>query len=75
MRRFLARGYRYVRAQITIPGLNGYGGMGGGRGKGKAAAATSDAAALKPFPNGVWEPRPYVTIVPKLFEHLRKKLG
>src|SRR5687768_1663071 len=58
--RLIEQGYRFVRAQVSLPGLSTYGA--GGR------VQPTDTA--RP-----WEPGPYVRAVPKLFEHLRKKLG
>jgi mannonate dehydratase len=63
-RRFLEKGYRYVRAQVAVPGLSTY----GGPGNPKDALGSNDRPQL-------WEPRAYVRTVPKLFEHLRKQLG
>jgi len=61
------RGYRYIRTQVTVPGLATYG------------AAASGLAVNENIPLNnrtvTWEPGPYVRIVPKLFEHMRKKLG
>jgi mannonate dehydratase len=59
--RYLEQGYRHVRVQVTVPGLATYG---AGRQPGGAGEAKSEQ---------VWEPRPYVRTVPKLFEHLRAK--
>jgi mannonate dehydratase len=64
VRSFLERGWRHVRAQVAVPGLSTYG----------AAGRPGDARG----PNNrtqVWEPHAYVRTVPRLFEHLRKKLG
>jgi mannonate dehydratase len=66
-REFMEQGYRYVRAQVAVPGLETYGAGPKGRKEDKAPDANA-----KPQ---VWEPRAYVRVVPKLFEHLRKKLG
>ncbi len=63
-RRLMEQGYRHVRAQVTVPGFSTYG-------------TRSKDDERRPV-NGrtrVWEPRPYVRMVPRLFEHLRKKLG
>jgi mannonate dehydratase len=65
VRQFMEQGYRTVRAQVAVPGLATYGAGGG-------------ASNQKELPNQkpeAWEPKPYVRLVPKLFEHLRKKLG
>jgi mannonate dehydratase len=61
-RKAMDQGWRHVRAQVTIPGLDTYGT------KGRKLPDTNNATR-------VWEPRPYVRTVPRLFEHLRKKLG
>jgi mannonate dehydratase len=58
---YMEQGYRHVRVQVAVPGLSTYGSGGGRRGEGRGRRET------------VWEPRPYVRIVPKLFEHLRAK--
>jgi mannonate dehydratase len=63
-RRRMERGWRYVRAQVAVPGLATYGAAG--------------KPAENRGPNNrqtVWEPRAYVRTVPRLFEHLRKQLG
>ncbi len=61
------RGYRYIRSQISVPGLAAYGvGPPGAR-------QESDVPANRRA--ATWEPGPYVRLVPKLFEHLRRTLG
>jgi mannonate dehydratase len=60
------KGFRHVRAQVAVSGLTTYGAGGGG---GSPPAGPANARA------GVWEPRKYVTTVPRLFEHLRKTVG
>ncbi len=71
-RKAMERGYRYVRAQVAVPGLAAY----GTRGPTGAAAPASEETAVGPTnPKAIWEPAAYVRIVPKLFEHLRSKLG
>ncbi len=62
VRRFMQQGYRTVRVQVSVPGLATYG----------AAAAKEGSANKKAR---AWEPGPYVRIVPKLFEYLRKHVG
>ena len=65
VRRFMAQGYRYIRAQVAVPGMSTYG-AGGSR-------AVSEAP-----PNQrteTWEPAQYVRLVPRLFDHLRKSIG
>jgi len=67
-RKAMEKGYRHVRVQVNVPGLATYGA--GGRG----AAANEDAVGPT-NPKAIWESAPYVRMVPKLFEHLRHKLG
>jgi mannonate dehydratase len=70
-RRGMSLGFRHVRVQAATPGLAGYGAGGGG-----AATTTARSEAVGPTnPRAIWEPAPYVRMVPKLFEHLRTKLG
>jgi mannonate dehydratase len=70
-RRGMSQGFRHVRVQAATPGLAGYGAGGGG-----AATTTARNEAVGPTnPRAIWEPAPYVRMVPKLFEHLRAKLG
>jgi mannonate dehydratase len=70
-RRGMAQGFRHIRAQVATPGYAGY-----GAGGGAAAAAAARNEAIGPTnPRAVWEPAPYVRMLPKLFEHLRTKLG
>ena len=65
--RFQSEGYRHIRIQCSVPGLATYG----------SGGATS--AVDEPAPSNrrvdVWEPGPYVRLVPKLFEHIRNRLG
>ncbi|HZQ99052.1 MAG TPA: enolase C-terminal domain-like protein [Chloroflexota bacterium] len=56
-RKLLDQGFRYIRAQVGVPGFTTYGS--------RARASRGEAR---------WEFAPYVRIVPKLFEHLRKNL-
>lgn len=65
VRRFLEQGYRHVRVQVAVPGLSTYGTRGGER----------DSPVPVNQRTRVWEPGPYVRLVPRLFEHLRKELG
>ena len=65
VRGYLEAGYRHVRAQVTVPGLSTYG-----------TKKTGDEDRRPPNQQtSVWEPKPYVRLVPRLFEHLRKELG
>jgi mannonate dehydratase len=60
---YIEQGYRHVRVQVAVPGLATYGS--GGR-PGDGGEVRSEQ---------IWEPRPYVRTVPKLFEHLRAEFA
>jgi mannonate dehydratase len=57
VRRFMERGYRYVRCQMVVPGYSTYG-------------SARSWGSQEP-----WEPTPYCRLVPRMFEHLRGRLG
>lgn len=61
MRQYMEQGYRHVRAQVGIESMATYG----------AGSKRLDRDA----DTRIWEPRPYVLTVPRLFEHLRKEVG
>ena len=63
--KYVEQGYRHVRAQVSVPGLSTYGSRPGDRRDGRPANQKST----------VWEPKPYVQLVPRLFEHLRQQVG
>ncbi len=65
VRRFMDEGYRHVRVQVAIPGLATYGAGGPGRREPGLPSPRTE----------VWEPKPYVKTMPRLFDHLRNKLG
>jgi mannonate dehydratase len=72
VRALMAKGYRAIRAQVATPGVAG--------GYGVPPSAAQKAAADKAQAEGLavvetWDPAAYVRAVPRLFEHLRKKLG
>jgi mannonate dehydratase len=69
-RRFMEEGYRHVRVQVSVPGMSTYGA--GSRG-GDSDGANRDIPANQR--TEVWEPRPYVQTLPRLFAHLREKVG
>lgn len=69
VRKFVQEGYRHVRIQCTVPGLATYG-TGGATG-----AETGNPNVPANRRSETWEPRPYVQLVPRLFEHVRNKLG
>lgn len=58
-------GYRHVRVHVAVPGLATY-----GAGSRKRTPSRSDHQHAT-----LWEPAPYVRIVPRLFEHLREQVG
>ena len=64
-RRFIEQGYRVVRAQVSVPGE----GL-----RGTYGVASHDRNGRLPSEE-VWEPGPYLRIVPQLFDHLRAALG
>lgn len=68
----MARGYKVIKAQVLPPGAeSGY----AVPSSAKQIEATEKAYAEGRAPSETWEPGPYVRVVPKLFEHLRKTLG
>ena len=77
-------GSRRQRAQGDGAGLparpraggrrRGYAGYGAG-GAARPAAGAADEVVGPTNPKAIWESAPYVRMVPKLFEHLRTKLG
>jgi len=70
-RRAMEQGFRHVRVQVATPGYAGYGAA-----RGNASASSAESEVVGPTsPRDIWEPAPYVRLVPKLFEHLRNKLG
>jgi mannonate dehydratase len=68
----MERGFQVVRAQVAIPGLQGTYGT-SAKPKPGEAAPNSPAADLPA--TELFEPGPYLRTVPKLFAHLRSKLG
>ncbi len=67
----MERGFRHVRVQVSTPGYASY----GARSTAPAAAAATDEVIGPTNPRAIWEPAPYVRMLPKFFEHLRAKLG
>jgi mannonate dehydratase len=67
-REAMAKGFRHVRIQVAVPDQATYGTAGGPR----AAEGPADGPTN---PTRVWESAPYVRLLPKLFEHIRLKLG
>jgi len=85
------KGFKVVRCQVSVPGNRGTYGAGGAKEAATAtwpektedASATSSAAGSgNPWGDGgpmpfveTWEPGPYLRAIPKLFAHLRDKIG
>src|SRR5205807_10412869 len=69
-RRAMAQGFRHVRVQVATPVYAGYGALGNAPAEGARNEVVGPTT-----PRDIWEPAPYVRLVPKLFEHLRTKLG
>src|SRR5947209_6926774 len=70
VRRAMEQGFRHVRVQVATPGYAGYGA------RGTTPPRTSPNDIVGPTsPKAIWEPAPYVRMVPRLFEHLRTRLG
>jgi mannonate dehydratase len=65
VRQFMDKGYRNVRIQVAVPGLSTYG----------TSGLADDPKVPMNRRAQVWEPGPYVRIVPRLFEHIRKQVG
>jgi mannonate dehydratase len=64
VRRYMEQGFRNVRVQVGVPGMEGYGG------------SRSGAAMVKGLHEGaVFESAPYIRRALKLFEECRKQLG
>ena len=72
-RRALERGFKAVRAQVAIPGLEGTYGTPGRKSSEETAGRVAQQSGLPS--TEIFEPAPYLRTVPKLFEHLRVKLG
>lgn len=67
----MERGFRHVRVQVSTPGYAGY----GARSTAPPTPSATDEAVGPTNPRAIWEPAPYVRMLPKFFEHLRSKLG
>ncbi len=68
-RKGMSLGYRHIRVQASVEGLATYGTRATG------AAGSAPPAVGPTTPGSIWESAPYVRMVPKLFEHLRKTIG
>ncbi len=69
VRAAMEKGYKHVRIQLAIPGMATYGARGD-------VDPAREAVVVGPTnPRAVWEPGRYLREVPKLFDHLRSKVG
>lgn len=73
VRRAMGRGFKCVRAQVAIPGLEGTYGTSLTKTSEETAGRVDQQADLPQ--TEIFEPGPYLRRIPKLFEHLRLKLG
>ena len=75
----MERGYRYARVQMGLKGNAVYGAKGAtgtpASSVGAVAATMADDVAGPTNPKLIYDPTAYVKSVPKLFEHLRVKIG
>jgi mannonate dehydratase len=71
VRAAMEQGYRHVRAQVGIAGMSTYGTRGPDRTEGGAPPERVGPTNAR----AIWEPSAYVRTVPKLFEHLRSRVG
>ena len=71
VRAYRERGYRAIRAQVATPGYEG-GSYGAGGGRPTGAPPVEEHPARRV---AVWEPTPYLRVVPPLFERLRAEFG
>jgi mannonate dehydratase len=75
VRAYMSRGYRHIRIQVSVPGQSTYGSRGDTAGQASRGTQSREAAERDNNRIQVWEPKAYCRILPKLFEHLRNKLG
>ena len=79
VRRYMSQGYRHIRVQMSVPGQATYGSRGATQGVGAEAGQSrgrrGDDGDRDNNRISVWEPKAYCRLLPKLFEHLRAKLG
>ena len=69
-RKGIEAGFRHVRVQGGVPGMSTYGA------RSDVAAGGSSEEPIGPTnPRAIWESAGYVRMLPKLFEHLRTRLG
>src|SRR5262249_15541117 len=69
VRAAMEKGFRHVRVQLAIPRMATYGIR-------VTPETQQESEAIGPTnPKAIWEPARYVRQIPKLFEHLRAKVG
>lgn len=68
VRRYMQQGYRHVRVQVAIPGMST-------STYGARKSEEGDESIPENRRTSIWEPKPYVRTIPKLFEFLRAELG
>ena len=66
VRRYTDQGYRHVRVQVAVPGVSTYGAR---------RSDEDDSHVPENQRASIWEPRPYVRTIPKLFDYLRQEVG
>ena len=69
-RKGIEAGFRHVRVQVRGAGPRHL-----RRARAPRRRRARNPRSAPPIPARIWEPGPYVRMLPKLFEHLRKKLG
>jgi mannonate dehydratase len=72
VRRLMARGYKVVKAQVSMPGAEGGYAVPPTERQREAMQQAYEGGVA---PTEVWDPEPYVRTVAGLFAHLRKTVG
>lgn len=72
VRAYMEQGYRHIRCQIAVAGYSTYGTAGA---QIAPRGAEPRPAYRPPLDTRPWEPRPYCRLVPRMFEHLRGRVG
>lgn len=71
----MEKGFKHVRVQMAIPGMATYGARNDREVPPPAPPLGTGPAVGPTTPKAIWEAGRYVREVPRLFEHLRSKLG
>src|SRR4051794_19278787 len=69
VRQAMEKGFKHVRVQMAIPGQSTYGASA------EREPIPEPGTTGPTSPRNIWEPGRYCREIPKLFEHLRSKLG